>query len=129
MERVLRYYGIDREEIIAFGDGENDMEMLQFAGIGVAMENADPEVKEDRGLCDGQRRRGRDHPGAPALQVDLEKENAPAARCGSRSNFYNSKKDTYGTFIFKRANSYRRCFQNFLQSQNQPLRYPMGKRK
>ena len=85
--------------------------------------------KGDRGLCDGQRRRGRDHPCAPALQVDLEKENAPAARCGSRSNFYNSKKDTYGTFIFKRANSYRRCFQNFLQSQNQPSRYPMGKRK
>ena len=45
------------------------------------------------------------------------------------AEFYPEDKDTYGTFIFKRANSYRRCFQNFLQSQNQPSRYPMGKRK
>ena len=36
---------IDQEEIIAFGDGENDMEMLQFAGIGVAMGNATDELK------------------------------------------------------------------------------------
>ncbi len=38
--------GFDREETMAFGDGENDIEMLKFAGIGVAMGNATDEVKE-----------------------------------------------------------------------------------
>ena len=37
--------GLDRSEIMAFGDGENDIEMLKFAGIGVAMGNASDEVK------------------------------------------------------------------------------------
>ena len=45
IQKMLEYYGIRQEEMIAFGDGENDMEMLQFAGIGVAMGNADDEVK------------------------------------------------------------------------------------
>ena len=45
MERLLKHFGIAREECMAFGDGENDMEMLQFAGIGVAMGNAEDEVK------------------------------------------------------------------------------------
>jgi len=30
---------------MALGDGFNDISMLQIAGIGVAMENAEPEVK------------------------------------------------------------------------------------
>ena len=34
------------EEIIAFGDGENDLEMIQYAGIGVAMENGIDRVKK-----------------------------------------------------------------------------------
>ena len=45
---ILRYLeenGILPEETIAFGDGENDMEMLRLAGTGVAMGNAEPEVK------------------------------------------------------------------------------------
>lgn len=36
--------GIPREETVAFGDGLNDLAMLRAAGIGVAMQNARPEV-------------------------------------------------------------------------------------
>lgn len=45
IRRYLEENGLKPEEVIAFGDGENDMEMLQYAGIGVAMGNADEEVK------------------------------------------------------------------------------------
>lgn len=45
IQAFLEQNGIKREEIIAFGDGENDMEMLEFAGIGVAMGNAGESVK------------------------------------------------------------------------------------
>lgn len=31
---------------MAFGDAENDMDMLQFAGVGIAMGNADDTVKQ-----------------------------------------------------------------------------------
>ena len=37
--------GITTEETIAFGDADNDLEMLQLAGIGVAMGNALPQVR------------------------------------------------------------------------------------
>lgn len=39
------HYGITEQEIIAFGDAENDLDMIEFAGIGVAMGNAKDEVK------------------------------------------------------------------------------------
>mgnify|MGYP002519750978 CR=1 FL=1 len=45
IEKILEYYGIDREAAIAFGDGNNDIEMLQAVGTGVAMENASPQLK------------------------------------------------------------------------------------
>lgn len=45
VREVLQYYGIPREESIAFGDGKNDIEMLKAVGIGVAMGNAGEEVK------------------------------------------------------------------------------------
>lgn len=45
IRRYLEAHGIAPEETIAFGDGENDMEMLKFAGIGVAMGNAWENVK------------------------------------------------------------------------------------
>lgn len=45
IRRYLEENGIRADEIIAFGDGENDIEMLRFAGIGVAMGNAEEKVK------------------------------------------------------------------------------------
>lgn len=42
---TLERFGLTREEIIAFGDGENDISMLKLAGIGVAMGNAGEMVK------------------------------------------------------------------------------------
>lgn len=40
IQKVLEYYGKTKETVIAFGDGANDMEMLEFAHIGIAMGNA-----------------------------------------------------------------------------------------
>ena len=40
------YYGIRSEQVICIGDSENDLSMIQFAGLGVAMENGSDLVKE-----------------------------------------------------------------------------------
>lgn len=37
--------GIKAEEVIAIGDNYNDLEMLNYAGLGIAMENAEPAIK------------------------------------------------------------------------------------
>ncbi len=53
---VLEYgnmLGITPEEIIAFGDSENDLSMIEAAGLGVAVENADSCLKEKADIiCD-----------------------------------------------------------------------------
>lgn len=46
MEAICKHFGIRQEETIAFGDGGNDIEMLQWAGIGIAMGNAEQSVKD-----------------------------------------------------------------------------------
>ena len=45
IKRIIQACGIRRNEVMAFGDGENDMDMLRYAGIGVAMGNAEEDVK------------------------------------------------------------------------------------
>lgn len=45
IEQLIRHLGIPREETIAIGDGYNDIPMLEFAGLGIAMGNACETVK------------------------------------------------------------------------------------
>lgn len=45
LDTVLSSLGYRADQVIAFGDGHNDMTMLDYAGVGVAMGNAVPEVK------------------------------------------------------------------------------------
>lgn len=45
VKKVADYYQVPRERIIAFGDEKNDLHMIDYAGIGVAMENAVDELK------------------------------------------------------------------------------------
>lgn len=40
VEKMLEFYGIDKPDSMAFGDGNNDIEMFRAVGTGVAMANA-----------------------------------------------------------------------------------------
>lgn len=63
IQAVSQYYGYQKEELMAFGDGHNDIEMLQAVGYPVVMANGSDEVKqyakyvcesvEDMGVVDG----------------------------------------------------------------------------
>lgn len=46
LKKIADTYNIPKERIIAFGDEDNDLEMITFAGHGVAMDNAIHELKE-----------------------------------------------------------------------------------
>lgn len=50
VRRFLAHEGIDSDHVLAFGDGENDIEMLQLVKVGVAMGNAKTVVKESADL-------------------------------------------------------------------------------
>lgn len=46
IKKIMERLGYDREDVYAFGDGLNDLEMIEFAGTGVAMGNAVESLKE-----------------------------------------------------------------------------------
>lgn len=45
IEAVAKHVGLTLKDVIAFGDGLNDVEMIQGVGLGIAMGNAKDEVK------------------------------------------------------------------------------------
>lgn len=49
MEFLGKLYGINREEMIAIGDGDNDLAMIEYAGLGISMENGSEKVKKAAG--------------------------------------------------------------------------------
>lgn len=46
LDTVLKPMGYKQEDMIAFGDGHNDISMVKYAGTGVAMSNAVQELKD-----------------------------------------------------------------------------------
>lgn len=48
--KVAEQNGFKREDVVFFGDGMNDIELMELSGIGVAMGNAETEVKEKADL-------------------------------------------------------------------------------
>lgn len=46
VETLAKEYGILKDEVIAIGDGENDLSMISYAGLGVAMGNSSDYIKE-----------------------------------------------------------------------------------
>lgn len=44
--KLLKHLGLERSQMIACGDGFNDLSMIKYAGLGVAMANAQEQVKE-----------------------------------------------------------------------------------
>ena len=46
IQKVLDYYQIDKENSYGFGDGTNDIDMIQYCGVGIAMGNAVQSLKD-----------------------------------------------------------------------------------
>ena len=55
---LCKLLGIDPAEAMALGDGTNDLDMIQMAGTGVAMANADPAVLEAADVVTGNNNEG-----------------------------------------------------------------------
>jgi hydroxymethylpyrimidine pyrophosphatase-like HAD family hydrolase len=46
LEKLAEYYQVSSDEVIAVGDNNNDIDMIKYAGMGVAMGNAENKVKD-----------------------------------------------------------------------------------
>ena len=56
---VAEHLGLERERIVAFGDGENDVEAIEWAGFGVSVEDGHPRLREQADwVCPGPEEEG-----------------------------------------------------------------------
>ena len=46
VKNLAKKYGIKREEVICIGDSLNDLAMIEYAGLGVVVENGSKEAKQ-----------------------------------------------------------------------------------
>jgi len=46
LEKLMQHLGVKKNEVLAFGDYYNDLEMLNLVDFSFAMGNAQPKVKE-----------------------------------------------------------------------------------
>ena len=46
IDKFLEYYKLNLSETMAFGDGGNDIQMLEYVALGIAMDNAGDKVKQ-----------------------------------------------------------------------------------
>ena len=62
LQFVAERIGLDAASVVSFGDGENDVELIEWAGYGVAVEGGHPRLLELADwVCPARRRRGRRH--------------------------------------------------------------------
>ena len=54
LRRLAERLGVQREEIMTFGDNPNDVRMLEWSGIGVAVANADECAKRAADIVTGR---------------------------------------------------------------------------
>ena len=46
VEFLCKMWGLNKSEVMAIGDQNNDIDLIQSGGIGVAMDNSTPELKQ-----------------------------------------------------------------------------------
>lgn len=78
LQNLARLGGYSRERVIAIGDYDNDLEMISWAGLGLAVGNAQPCVHDIADACVCNNAQGAIAHALALLESRLEKEGNPA---------------------------------------------------
>lgn len=82
LRRLCERLGVDLANVVAFGDGDNDIEMIQEVGLGIAMKNARPTCKA---VADRVTDLDNDNDGVAACIGKLQTEGVLVSREGAAS--------------------------------------------